>query len=890
MRDDFRENVVHVGDSPVDERSWHIVHCDCGPVLLCVWYRPPNRGETDSIRRFESEFDAYSVNTVSAMIVGDFNVHNVEWLRYSNGHSLEGTELEQACSLRGLKQHVKGPTRGEYLLDLVLSNFASGVRCKVLPGVRDDDHDGVLASISVSIPSARPVRREVYDFRKADWVKLKQLLQDTEWGNGIRDNSADAAAAWVTSKVLALVNECIPSKWISDKSHAHPWIDIACQDALRDKRAARGTDSYAAKRDHCSEVFLQTYLNYVGKTREKLKDLGPSSRGWWKIANSLLTKAGVSDNIPALQRTDGSWAMSPEERANELASTFKEKARLPPSTTNAYSTLHGHPDGAQQSGFLRIRVRTVHKLLRSLDEHSGTGPDRLPARILKACAAELALPMTLLARKLLTEARWPSCWRTHWIHALHKRKSRADPRHYRGAHLTAQLSKVVERAIGTVFIPWAEAHKLYGPNQYAYAKGKGYKDTLIVNVCNWILLMEQGFLVGVYCSDVSGAFDRVERDRLCEKLRVSGLHPQVVAFLSSWLEDRVSKVVVGGAHSPEEPLTNSVYQGTVLGSPLWNLFYSDARRSVNDKGFEDSIFADDFNCWRKFLIPHDKVAEAQAAAKDALKDAQRELHLWGEANRVIFDPSKESFHLLHRRFWDGDNFKILGVIFDPALLMHEAACHVATEAGWRLQALLKVRRFFTTPELFRMYKCQVLTYIESSIPGLYHAAVSVLDRVDRVQRRFLREMEISEVDALIRFRLAPLPSRRDMAMLGALHKVTLNTAPDQLKALFPARGFVVEPFLRRRLRGWRPLHNKQLHTPASFLSTEVMKRSLFGLARCYNFLPQELVAKHNVKLFQRSLQWGLRRHAESGAHNWQTLFSEGWKSLPRTAFDRVFCS
>ena len=286
--------------------------------------------------------------------------------------------------------------------------------------------------------------------------------------------------------------------------------------------------------------------------------------------------------------------MSPEERANELASTFKEKARLPPSTTNAYSTLHGHPDGAQQSGFLRIRVRTVHKLLRSLDEHSGTGPDRLPARILKACAAELALPVTLLARKLLTEARWPSCWRTHWIHALHKRKSRADPRHYRGVHLTAQLSKVVERAIGTVFIPWAEAHKLYGPNQYAYAKGKGYKDTLIVNVCNWILLMEQGFLVGVYCSDVSGAFDRVERDRLCEKLRVSGLHPQVVAFLSSWLEDRVSKVVVGGAHSPEEPLTNSVYQGTVLGSPLWNLFYSDARRSVNDKGFEDSIFADDF--------------------------------------------------------------------------------------------------------------------------------------------------------------------------------------------------------------------------------------------------------------------------------------------------------
>ena len=872
----------------MDERSWHIVHCDCGPVLLCVWYRPPNRGETDSIHRFESELEKYSQNTVAVLAVGDFNVHNAEWLRFSNGNSPEGTELEHVCTARGLKQHVKKPTRGAYLLDLVLSNFASGIRCKVIPGVRDDDHDAVLASISISIPASRPVRREVFDFRKADWGKLKRLLKQASWGDEIRVRSADEAAAWVTSTVLALVDECIPSKWISDKSYAHPWINTACREALRDKRAARGTDGYAAARDHCSQVFLQAYLEHVVKTRETLNSLGPSSRGWWKIANSLLTKAGVSENIPALQRSDGSWAMSPEERANELASTFRAKAQLPPRTENAYSTLLGHPDGAQQSGFLRIRVRTVFKILRDLDEHSGTGPDRLPARILKRCASELALPVTLLARKLLSEGRWPACWRTHWVHALHKRKSRADPKNYRGIHLTAQLSKVIERAVGSVFIPWTEATSRYGPHQYAYTKRRGYKDTLAVNVCNWILLMEQGYAAGVYCSDVSGAFDRVERDRLCEKLRISGLHPQVVAFLSSWLEDRVSRVVLGGAHSPDEPLTNSVFQGTVLGSPLWNLFYSDARRSVNARGFIDTVFADDFNCWRAFLVPHDKVAEAQAFAKQELQRAQRELHLWGQANRVTFDPSKESIHLLHRRFWFGEDFKILGVVFDPALLMHSAACEVATEAGWRLQALLKVRRFFTIPELFRMYKAQVLSYIESSTPALYHAASSVLDRIDRVQRRFLRELGFSEVEALDQYRLAPLPCRRDMAMLGVLHKVALGSAPDQLKVLFPVLGHVQEPYLLQRLRRWRPLHKRQLQTPASSFSTDVMKKSLFGLARVYNVLPQHLVDLSSVKLFQRHLQCGLLKCAKSGVDDWQTLFSAKWKRLPRQSFDVYF--
>ena len=80
--------------------------------------------------------------------------------------------------------------------------------------------------------------------------------------------------------------------------------------------------------------------------------------------------------------------------------------------------------------------------------------------------------------------------------------------------------------------------------------------------------MERGELVGLFCADVSGAFGRVDQRKLGRKLRASGLDPQVVAFLESWLQDRVSQVVVGGARSPEEQLADSVFQGTVLGPVL----------------------------------------------------------------------------------------------------------------------------------------------------------------------------------------------------------------------------------------------------------------------------------------------------------------------------------
>ena len=457
VRDDYCDNVMHIGDSPVDERSWHIVHCDCGPVLLCLWYRRPCPNEIASIQRFDEELCRYSRDTVGTIIMGDMNVHNIEWLKYSNGNTVEGRELETVCCTHGLTQHVKEPTRGLHLLDLVMSNFSSGIRCKVVPGVRDDDHDGVLTTVNIAIPASKAMRRLVFDYKQAEWSRLKTELAQVQWGDELRNLSADDAAAWLTRTILRIVDDCITSKWITDKSFSHPWINSECHEALRVKRAARGTDSYSAARDTCSAAFLQTFQEYVSKTRETLKIMNPSSRGWWKIANTLLTKAGSSENIPALQRPDGSWAMTPEERANELANTFFAKSRLPAESANEHSEPQ-YEAREEQQGFLRLRVRTVKKLLATLDEHSGTGPDRLPARILKSCAAELALPVTLLARKLLAAGRWPSCWRTHWAHGIHKRKSRADAKNYRGVHLTAQLSKVVEREIGSVFIPWAELH------------------------------------------------------------------------------------------------------------------------------------------------------------------------------------------------------------------------------------------------------------------------------------------------------------------------------------------------------------------------------------------------------------------------------------------------
>ena len=225
-----------------------------------------------------------------------------------------------------------------------------------------------------------------------------------------------------------------------------------------------------------------------------------------------------------------------------------------------------------QKTLKQVTEQAVEKELEQLDENSGTGPDLLPTKILRECAAALAKPVRILFLIILSTGAWPDLWRQHWIVPLFKKKCVFNPANYRGVHLTAQLSKVVERLLQALYAPFLANVGAYGPNQFAYLKERGARDVLAMLVLRWVRALALGHEIAIYCSDGSGAFDRVSMDRLIAKLRRRGLHPQVIQVLTSWLQQRFAQVVVSGDKSIEMLLHDMVFQGTVLGPLLWNLF------------------------------------------------------------------------------------------------------------------------------------------------------------------------------------------------------------------------------------------------------------------------------------------------------------------------------
>ena len=126
-----------------------------------------------------------------------------------------------------------------------------------------------------------------------------------------------------------------------------------------------------------------------------------------------------------------------------------------------------------------------------------------------------------------------------------------------------------------------------------------------------------------------------------------------------------------------------------------------------------------------------------------------------------------------------------------------------------------------------------------------------------MQNRFLRDVGVDDVTALVKFHLAPLPTRRDIAMLGLIHRTILGKGPSQFT-----------DFLRRN-----PQHPTKLVDPRVTLRSPLIKRSALGLVAIYNYLPYNIVCTKTVSAFQKGLQELIKSLAVTGHPQWSEVLS-----------------
>ena len=242
-----------------------------------------------------------------------------------------------------------------------------------------------------------------------------------------------------------------------------------------------------------------------------------------------------------------------------------------------------------------MRPRVMRRLLLKLREDQATGPDDIGVVFLKRMAKHIDLPLILLCRRIFSEAKWPQKWRRHNVVALFKKGSPYLPSQYRGIHLTSIMSKTIERMIGQTLVPFLEARG-FGTAQWAFRKQASARDLVTVCLAKWILSICKGSKIGIYLSDISGAFDKVSRHLLIGELAQLGLPNSFLDFLNDYLMPRERLVTVENIISEAMLLCDMWFQGTVPEPSLCNAFFADVATAVPVGNQEVNLFSDECHC------------------------------------------------------------------------------------------------------------------------------------------------------------------------------------------------------------------------------------------------------------------------------------------------------
>ena len=203
-------------------------------------------------------------------------------------------------------------------------------------------------------------------------------------------------------------------------------------------------------------------------------------------------------------------------------------------------------------------------------------------------------------------------------------------------------------------------------------------------------------------------------------------------------------------------------------------------------------------------------------------------------------------------------------MIDLDLRMHTCIDQLLAKIRPKSTAILRTQAYYSIPELIHQYKTHIWGLVEVHCGGYFHASTSLLDKIDQVQTNFIRKIGVSDREAFLEHNFMPCILRRNIAILGLLHKRVIGQCHSSFEQLLP---WYSHKFDVPRGIG----HNKQLYAhwlevtqhPAFF------SRSIFSMVDFYNNLPQYVVDSESASRFQTFLTEIAGNRSREDAPFWQ---------------------
>ena len=224
---------------------------------------------------------------------------------------------------------------------------------------------------------------------------------------------------------------------------------------------------------------------------------------------------------------------------------------------------------------VKFSTRKLRKTLLQLNTSKSTGPNGIPAVVLKSFAPELAPGFNKLFQLSYSIGIFPSSWKPAHVFPVPKKGDKSDPSNYRPIAITSLISKTMETIIIKQLLVFLETHNLLSDHQYGFRQVRSTGNLLAYAVHAWSSALESYGESRVISLDISIAFDRVWHKGLLATLPMLGLHNNLIKWIASFLSDRSIAIWVDNFLSEPHSINSGILQGCVISPVLFILLIND---------------------------------------------------------------------------------------------------------------------------------------------------------------------------------------------------------------------------------------------------------------------------------------------------------------------------
>ena len=792
------------------EWIWCLIKIKSVTLIICTIYVPPNLSSTQHSDLFEKLNESVSLAQLyspdNILILGDLNAGNT-FLdpKFSNHSPITPYEnyLNDELLTLNLSQLINEPTRYTgsngvaNLRDLIIvSNNLSVHDSGVLPCFSNIDHLPIFVSLNINSPSISRQTKQLWDYRLMDPDKLIRLLMDTDW-DSLLDCDLDDAVDNFTDALMNAAKASIPLRTVTMKSSDKPWFtselrrEIRKRDRLFHTAKKRNTDydweRWRHQRNLTTETNQRLKSIHIQTQVEKLLENKRDPRTYHNILKGILGRKS-NTNIPPLIGQDGMPYSDDIDKATIFNRHFAAQTTLNildkpmPSITPPESPV---PLLAE----VRVTESEVLKILNGLDINKSSGPDKIPAKLLKMCAIIIAHPLSKLFNKSLQSGYFPSSWKKACVTPIFKRKgSSSNPTNYRPISLLPNLSKLLEKLVFNKIYEHINENSLLTEKQSGYRPGHSTQIQLLYLTHQLYSTLNKNQNLTAVFLDISKYFDKIWHEGLIEKCKVQyNISGSLLAWLKSYLKGRTQVVRVGNSLSPPENILSGCPQGSVLGPLLAIMYLND----LSNKTHNDALFyADDTTLYSSH--PHDSQDDRQS-----IQDDLETIIQYGKDWAITFNAQK-TIQLTFTNKPDSQHFSLsfngqdiptatchkhLGLTFSTDLHFHVHVNTILRTINTLLGPIYPVAQFLSRPILDNIYTTYIRPHFDYC-DIIYGGNLTLTDanRLQTLQNRCARlvtgAMFRSSTTALLNdLGWERLETRRLIHRLLFFHRLYYNNPP-----------------------------------------------------------------------------------------------------------------